>query len=126
MMPVPWGADAQHDLAGAVAAVHVVMKRAALTERDADHATLGSFGRLADRFRHFAGLAVAEADAALLVADDDESGEAEATAALHHFGDAVDVDQPIDEFAVAVVAIGRSLGSLAMRPLTCAGGGPAR
>ena len=33
------------------------------------------FGRLADRFRHFARLAVAEADAAPLVADDDERGD---------------------------------------------------
>ena len=81
------------------------MQGAAFAERDADQAALGSVGRLADRFRNFASLAVAEADAALLVADDDERGEAETTAALHDFRDAVDVDQPIDEFAVAVVAI---------------------
>ena len=96
---------AQHDLAGAVTAVDVVMQRAALAQRDADHRALGGIGRLADRLRHLAGLAVAEADAALLVADDDEGREAEATAALHHLGDAVDVDQPVDEFAVALVAI---------------------
>ena len=66
---------------------------------------LGVLGRLADRFRHFARLAVAEADAALLVADDHEGGEAEAPAALHDLGDAVDVDQLVDELAVAVVAV---------------------
>ncbi len=66
---------------------------------------LGGFGRLADRFRHFARLAVAEADPALLVADDDERGEAEAPAALHHLGDAVDVDELVDELAVALFAV---------------------
>ena len=120
MMPVPCGRRAQDDLAGAVAAVDVVMQRAAFAQRDADHAALGRLGRLADRFRHLAGLAVAEADAALLVADDDERGEAEAPAALHHLGDAVDVDQPVDEFAVALLSRspgGRGLlGSLAMSP----------
>ena len=48
---------------------------------------------------------MAEADAALLVADDDERREAEAPAALHHLGDAVDVDQTIHEFAVALVTL---------------------
>src|SRR5215217_1096117 len=91
----------QHDLAGAPAAVDVVMKRAAFAQRDPDHAALRRVRRLADRLRHLAGLAVAEADAALLVADDDERREAEAPAALHHLGDAVDVDEAVDEFAVA-------------------------
>src|SRR5829696_8680729 len=85
--------------------MHVVMERAALAQGDADHGALGGIRRLADRFRHLARLAVAEADAALLVADDDERGEAEAASALHHLRDAVDVDEAIDEFAVAVLAI---------------------
>ena len=38
----------------------------------------------------------------LLVADDHERGEAEAPAALHHLGDAVDVDELVDELAVAI------------------------
>ena len=96
---------AQEHLAGAVAAVHVVMQRAAFAQRHADQAALGRLGRLADRLRHFARLAVAEADAALLVADDDERGEAEARAALHHLGDAVDVDELVDELAVALFAV---------------------
>ena len=65
---------------------------------------LADFGRLPDRFRHFTGLAVAEADAALLVADDDEGCEAETTAALHHLGDAVDRYELVDKFAVALFA----------------------
>jgi hypothetical protein len=48
---------------------------------------------------------VAEADAALLVADDDERREAEATATLHHLGDAVDVDELVHELAVALLAV---------------------
>jgi hypothetical protein len=47
-----------------------------------DHVALGRFGRLADRFRHFARLAVTEADAALLVTNNDEGCKTEAAAAL--------------------------------------------
>ena len=91
---------AQKDLAGAMAAGHVVMQRAAFAQRHADQTALGGFGRLADRLRHLARLAVAEADPALLVADDDERGKAEAPAALHHLGHAIDVDELVGEFAV--------------------------
>ena len=104
MMPVPAVGGAQDHLAGAVAAADVVVQRAAFAQRHADQPALGRFGRLADRLRHLARLAVAEADAAVLVADDDERGEAEAPAALHHLGDAVDVDELVDELAVALLA----------------------
>src|SRR4029453_12906905 len=63
---------------------------------------LGFLGRLADGFRHFARLAVTEAHAALLVADDHEGGEGEPAAALHGGRDAVDVHQLLDDFAVAL------------------------
>ena len=81
------------DLAGAVTAKHIVMQRTAFTQRHANEIALGSVGRLADRFRHFARLAVAEAGTALLIADDDERGEAEAASALHDLRDAVDVNE---------------------------------
>ena len=87
-----------------MAATHVVMERPALAQRHADHGALGGVGGLADRLRDLAGLAVAEADAALLVADDDERRETEAPAALHDLGDAVDVHELVDEFAVALLA----------------------
>jgi hypothetical protein len=48
---------------------------------------------------------MAEANAALLVADDDQRRETEAPSALDHLGDAVDVNELVDEFAVAIVAI---------------------
>jgi len=78
------------------------MQRASLAQRHPRQPAFGGVGRLADRFGYFARLAVAEADPALLIADDDQSGKAEAPAALHHLGDAVDVNELVDEFAVAL------------------------
>ena len=81
------------------------MQRAALAQRHAHQIALGLLGRLADRLRHLARLAVAEADAALLVADHDQRREAEPAAALDHLGHAVDVHELVDELAVAIVAV---------------------
>src|SRR3546814_1096069 len=86
-------------------AVDVVMQCTTVAQRYEDQIALGALGGLADGFRHFTCLAVAETDATLLVADDDEGCEAEATAALDHLGDAVDRDQLINEFAVALFAV---------------------
>src|ERR1019366_5545848 len=49
-------------------------------------------------------LAVAEAHPPLLVADDDERGKSESSAALHHLGLAIDVDKLVGEFAVFPLA----------------------
>ena len=46
-----------------------------------------------------------EADAALLVADDDERRETEAASALHNLRNAIDVNQLVDEFVVALFAV---------------------
>ena len=86
-------------------AAHFVMQGAAVLQRNADQGALGGIGRLADGFRHFARLAMAETDAALLVADHHQRGETEAAAALHHLGDTIDVHQLVDEFVVALFAI---------------------
>src|SRR6202011_124607 len=80
---------AQKDLAGTMAPGHVVMQRAAFAQRHPDETALGGFRGLADRLRHLARLAVAEADTPLLVADDDERGKSEPPAALHHLGHAI-------------------------------------
>jgi hypothetical protein len=61
-------------------------------QRDREQVALGFLGALLDGQRHFLGLAVAEADAAVAVADHHECGERESTTALHHLGDAVDGD----------------------------------
>ena len=76
------------------------MQGAALAQRHTHEIAFRRIGRLADRFRNLARLAVTEPDAALLIADDDERSEAEAPAALHHLGDAVDVDELVGELAV--------------------------
>src|SRR4029450_12205421 len=55
--------------------------------------------RLGDCERHLARLAVADADPIDLVADDDESGEREAPAALDDLGDAVDLDNALFDLA---------------------------
>ena len=80
------------------------MQRTAFAQRHAGQAALGCVGCLADRFRHLARLAVTESNPALLIAHDDECGEAEPAAALDHLGHAVDVHQLVDELAVALFA----------------------
>src|SRR4051794_16943150 len=92
---------AQIDAAGAMAAGDIVMQRAAFAQCDPGQVALPRFGRLADRLGHFPRLAVAEPDPALLVADHDQRGEAEALAALDDLRHTVDVDELVDEFAVA-------------------------
>src|SRR6185503_15965698 len=99
------GCGAHHDTARAEAALLVVVKRAALAQRDADHVALGLIGGLPDRLRHFAGFPGTVSDLALLVADDDDRREAEALAALDHLGHAVDADELFLELAVLPVAL---------------------
>ena len=54
---------------------------------------------LLDAGRHFVGLAVAPADLAVAVADDDHRGEAEPPAALDHRGAALDLDDVLVQLA---------------------------
>jgi hypothetical protein len=65
--------------------------------RDVHQALARLHHRLGDRDRHFARLAVAEADAAGAVADHGQRGEAELLAALDDLGDAVDRDQLLEQ-----------------------------
>src|SRR5690606_35338001 len=95
---------AQEHLTGTPAAIHVMMQRAAFAQRHAHHRLLRSSGRLRDGFRHFASLAMAEADTALAIADNDESCKAEALTALYGVGNAVDVDQLFNQL-VAFTAL---------------------
>ena len=100
------GRGRTHDhLAGAMMAACFVMDGAAILQRNLDHGLLGFFGRLADGFRHFARLAMAEADAAIAVANHHQSGEAETAATLHDLGDTVDVHQLVDQVAVFFFAV---------------------
>src|SRR3954452_7255735 len=84
------------------------MKRAPIAEGNPDHRLLRSSGSLADRLRDLAGLAMAEASAALAVADHHERCEAEALAALHGLRNAVDVDELLDELLAAFLVVAAS------------------
>src|SRR6185437_11845675 len=97
-------------------------------QRHPRQVALGGIGRLADRFRHLARLAMAETDPALLVADHDQRCKAEALAALDDLRHTVDVDQLVDELAVALLALPAPFASAALA-FTCHGvfqsfGGP--
>src|ERR1700730_7069312 len=78
------------------------MQRAAFAQRNARQVALARLGRLADRLGNFARLAVAETDPALLIADHDQRRKAEALAALDHLRHPIDVDELVDELAVAL------------------------
>src|SRR3546814_11177736 len=78
-------------------AAAVVVQRAAVAQRNADHRLLRRGGRLRNRLGNLTRLAVAETGPALAVADDDERVEAEALAALHRLRPAVAVDQLFDQ-----------------------------
>src|SRR5215510_7948271 len=108
----------QIDLARAMAAGDVVVERAALAQRHPDQVAFGGVGRLADRLRHLACLAVTEADATLLVADHHERGKAKAPATLDHLGHAIDVDELVRELALFPLAFALSF---AMSWFTCHG-----
>src|SRR6185503_9736227 len=81
---------------------------------------LRRLGRLADRLGNFARLAVAETDPALLVADHDQRRKAEALAALDDLRHAIDVDELVDELAIALLAIPAPFASAAFA-FTCHG-----
>jgi hypothetical protein len=48
---------------------------------------------------------MAETDAALLVADHDKCGKAEAFAALHDLGDTVDMHEFIEKLGIPIIAV---------------------
>src|ERR1700704_5808293 len=97
---------AQGHLAGAEAALDVVMQRAAVAQRHADQVALGGLRGLADGLGKHAALPGSGADATALFADYDDRGEGEAPAALDHLGHAIDRDQLVYEF-VFLVAVAR-------------------
>jgi hypothetical protein len=91
MMPVPLGAGAIMTDSSTVVARHVVVDRAVL-QRHLDHVAAGFFHGLLHGSGHFLGFALAHANAAIAVAYHGQCSETEDTAALDHFGDAVDRD----------------------------------
>src|SRR4051794_758564 len=69
-----------------------------------DHAAAGLFLAFFNRGGHFVGLAIAPADAAFAIADDDQRGKTETPAALHHRGAAFDLHGLIDVVTATVIA----------------------
>src|SRR5262245_51069496 len=80
---------------------HIVMQGAALAQRHTRKAPLSSIRCLTYSFGNFACLAVTKTDTASLVADDNKGGETETPTTLHHFRDAIDVNQLVGKLAVA-------------------------
>ena len=85
----------QQDDAGGLLALDRV-RDGALDPGDLEEGLLGLLDALGDRRGHLLGLAVADADHAVAVADDHEGGEAEATTTLDDLGDTVDRDDALD------------------------------
>jgi hypothetical protein len=83
-------------VAGTVAADDLVGDRLAVLGHP-DQVLAGVLDSLLDRQRHLTGLAVADPDHRLLVADRDQRGEGEAPAALDDLGDPVDLDHALLE-----------------------------
>ena len=74
------------------------MRDSAIEELDFHDVSLGSFGTLTDSFGNFLSLAETDTDLAVLVADDNESGEGHATAALDGLSATVDVYNLVFKF----------------------------
>src|SRR5690606_21842968 len=96
------GRTQQHNACG-----HLTLHRVRDGPGDTRHpeeVLLRLFHALGDRRGNFLGLAVADADLTVTVADDDQRGEAEPPATLDDLGDAVDRD---DALEVRVLLLGR-------------------
>ena len=80
------------------------MRDGAANAGNAEEGLLGLFNALCDSSGNFLGLAVANADHAVAVTDDDEGGEAEATTTLDDLGNTVDGYNALYELALLGLA----------------------
>jgi len=80
-----------------------------------DQVLLRRIDTLADGVRNFPGLAHPGPDAALAVADHDHGAEGEATSALDHLRDAVDLDDPLLELVRILVFVATAGSAIAAR-----------
>src|SRR6185369_12734453 len=94
----------------AVTAKDRVMHGAVL-QADLGHLATGLFHSLLRGDRHFAGLALAHADAAIAITNNGECGKTENPAALNHLGDAVDRDHLLAHAVIALFSVLRLLVS---------------
>ena len=88
--------------------MHLVVNRAVF-QSNFGHVATGFFHRFLDSSWHFFRLALAHAHAAIAVTHHSQSCETENTAALNHFGDAVDRDHFFAESVFWTVTLRFSL-----------------
>ena len=93
------GGGGLHQHAACTLLADDLVRNGAAGQGDGDHVLLGVLDALADRLGHFSGLAKAETDLALAVADDHQSGELHDAAALDRLGYTVGADDFFDELA---------------------------
>ncbi|ELT43619.1 site-specific recombinase XerD, partial [Arthrobacter nitrophenolicus] len=93
------GSRTQHYDAGSGFTLNAVRDGVA-NAGNAEEGLLGLFNALGDSSGNFLGLAVAHADHAVTVTNDDQCGEAEATTTLDHLGNAVDGDNALYELVL--------------------------
>jgi hypothetical protein len=86
-------------------AKNVMMQCASFAQGHADQSPLCSLCRFSNSFRHFTRLTVTKANAAFLIADNNECGKTKPTSALHNFRDAIDVNQTVHKFAIALFSV---------------------
>src|SRR4029079_7734252 len=108
------------------------VRNGALDARDLEDLLLGLLDTLGDGRGNFLGLAIADAHGAIAIADHDERGEAEATATLDDFGDAVDGHDALDERVLvgrlvpaAAVAVATAATLVTALATACSAGGTA-
>src|SRR5688572_2178310 len=77
----------------------------AVVQVDVDEALAGVLHRLLDGHRHFARLAITEADLAVAITHHRQCGEGELATALDGLADAVDRDQLLDHAVVGFLAV---------------------
>ena len=92
------------------------MRNGRVLERNGNHLVAGQFAAAADRVRDFAGLAEANAHAAVFVAHDHERAEIETASALDDFGGAVDEHDLLDQLLGRAAVKRLTSGPSAARP----------
>ncbi|MPN44087.1 hypothetical protein SDC9_191648 [bioreactor metagenome] len=83
---------------------HCVVQGAIL-QGNLGHLATCLFHRLLHGDRHFAGLALAHADATIAIADDGQGSEAHDPTALDDFGDAIDGDHLLAKTVITLVSL---------------------
>ena len=91
-------------MCAAEASDEVVRDALVFVDRDRDDVLGRSFLAFPDRLRNFACLAETDTDAALAVADNDESGETHRAAALDGLADALDGYDSVVELRLLLVS----------------------